>query len=148
MKNALAVFGLLVISCGSPIAEPAALPRASLTAPSPTEAASATRGIAGALPGSAVRVTVNGAPYDQSAGLQLTPTGRPVVIEMTFPFAVDRPLLETWLPRNAAPMWIDDRTVRLTYAETETNIGFKIPETRAADGSATISFFILRVDFP
>jgi WD40 repeat protein len=71
-----------------------------------------------------------------------------VVIEMAFPFAVDRPYLETWLPRTAATAWLDDRTVRLTYPETESNIGFKIPETRAADGSATIEWFVVTVAFP
>jgi hypothetical protein len=109
---------------------------------------SATTGIAGALPASVIAFTVNGAKYDLAAGAQLAPAGRPVVIELGFPFAIDRALLETWLPRNATVVWADDRTVRLTYPETETNISFKVPETRAADGSAVISLFIVRVDFP
>jgi len=116
--------------------------------PSPVVAPSATTALTGALPGAAVRITVNGAPYDQTVPFQLQPTGRPVVIEMVFPFAVDRASLETWIPRNAAAVWVDDRTLRLTYPETETNISFKIPETRAADGTAVIGFFIVRVDFP
>lgn len=117
-------------------------------APSATEIPSPTRGLPGALPASAIRITVNGAPYDQAAGAQLLPTGRPVVIEMSFPFAVDRAQLETFLPREAAMSWIDDHTVRLTYPETGTSFGFKVPETRAADGSAVIGLFIVRVDFP
>lgn len=95
-----------------------------------------------------MHVTVNGAAYDQNVEFLLTPTGRPVVIELAFPFAVDRLSLETWLPRNAAPTWTDDRTVRLTYPETATNIGFKVPETPAADNSAVIGMFIVRVAFP
>lgn len=150
VRSMALVAGLLLCACGATVggASPAPAASVSAIAPSASASPSATRGLAGALPGSVVRVTVNGAPYDQNVELLLTPTGRPVVIELAFPFAVDRPSVETWLPRNAAPTWTDDRTVRLTYPETATNIGFKVPETRAADNSAVIGMFIVRVAFP
>ena len=149
MRKVVLAAGLLLSACGSTLAgaSPSPTPSAS-TAPPATEMPLATRVHAGPLPGSAVHITVNGAPYDPTVPFQLTPTGQPVVIEMAFPFAVDRPFLETWLPRSATVLWVDDRTVRLTFPETESNIGFKIPETRAADGSATIDLFVVNVAFP
>lgn len=139
------VVAVLVAACGSP---PAGASPSPSNSASPSVAASATPAPAGTLPRTAVRVTVNGAPYDMDKQYQLVPTGQPVVIEMVFPFAVDRPFLETWLPRTAAIVWVDDRTVRLTFPETDPNIGFKIPETRAADRSATIDLLIVNVAFP
>ncbi len=115
--------------------------------PSPTRPTSASPGASGRLPGSVVRVTVNGAPYEQATGITLTPTGGAVAIVIAFPFAVDRSSVERWLPKSAPITWTDDRTARLTFTETEP-IGFKIAETRAADGSATIDFFTVNVDFP
>jgi len=56
--------------------------------------------------------------------------------------------MQTWIPANAPAVWVDDRTLRLTYPETETVINFKIPETRAADQSATVGIVVVRVDFP
>jgi hypothetical protein len=149
MRHIALAAGLLLSACGSTFSGSSPSPQVSASAaPSAGATPSATLGLAGALPGSVVRITVNGLPYDQNVPFQLQPTGRPVVIEMAFPFAVDRPFFETWMPRNAASIWVDDRTLRLSYSETETNIGFKIPETRAADQSATIGFFVVRVDFP
>jgi hypothetical protein len=146
VRNIALVAGLLLGACGSTLSGASPSPQAS--EPSATAVPSATRGLGGALPGSVVRITVNGVPYDQNVPFQLQPTGNPVVIELVFPFAVDRSALSTWIPMNAAAVWTDDLTLRLTYPETETNISFKIPETRAADQSATIGLFIVRVDFP
>jgi hypothetical protein len=145
----IALAGLLLSACGSTLAgaSPSPAPSASAGALS-TESPSATRGLTGALPGSVVRITVNGAPYDPNVTFQLQPTGRPVVIEMAFPFAVDRSFMQTWIPANAPAVWVDDRTLRLTYPDTETVINFKIPETRAADQSATVGIVVVRVDFP
>ena len=68
--------------------------------PSPTVSAtqSAAAAPTGALPGSAVRITVNGAPYVDGTGFTLTPTGGTVTIVLAIPFTVDRPFLESWLP--------------------------------------------------
>jgi len=103
-------------------------------------------GQSGRLPGSVVKVTVNGKPYVDGAGFTLVPTGSPVTIVMAFPFAVDRSSVERWLSKPPIA-WIDDRTAQVTFAETEP-IGFKIAETRAATGDAVIDWFTVNVDFP
>lgn len=150
MRTIALAAGLVLGACGSTLAGPSSSQSLALPAvgPSASVMPSATRGPGGALPASVVTLTVNGARYDLGAAVQLTPTGRPVVIELGFPFPVDRQLLETWLPRNADVSWPDDRTLRLTYPETATIFSFKVPETRAADGSAVIDLFVVRVDFP
>ncbi len=92
---------------------------------------------------------MNGVPYQQGAELTLTPTGGPVVIEMVFPFAVDRVALERFLPKATATIaWIDDRTVRLTYPEGESNMSFKAVQVPSVDGSATIDLFTVHIAFP
>ena len=95
-----------------------------------------------------MRITVNGMPYVD--GFSLVPTGAPVTIVLTFPFAVDKASVERWLPK-ATPVtqvtWTDDRIAQLTFKETEP-IGFKIAETRAAVGDAVIDPFTVNVDFP
>ena len=143
MRSIVLVAGILLSACGAPLAGSSPAPSASAGSPAPSAAAT------GALPGSAVRIIVNGAPYQQGVELPLTPTGSPVVVVMAFPFVVDRPSLERFLPMTtAAVAWTDDRTVRLTYPETESNISFKVPETRASDGSATLGLFTVHVAFP
>lgn len=132
---------LLLGACGSTLVGGSPSPRTSVT---PAATAAST----GALPGSAARITVNGAPYVDGTGFTLTPTGGPVTIVITFPFVVDRPFLESWLPKTAALTWIDERTVRLVYAEAESNVSFKVPETRAADNSAVLGLFTVHLDFP
>jgi hypothetical protein len=142
--------GLGLGACGSTLAggSPSAPAWVPSTSPSASVAPTATAASAtGQLPGSAVRITVNGRPYAHGSTLQLTPTGGSVVIEMTFPFPVDRSSVERWLGR-APVTWTDDRTARLTFSETESIIGFKIAEARAADGSGVISWFSVSVGFP
>ena len=139
--RAIALCAALVLgACGSTLADGSPSPKASV-------AASASAAPTGALPGSAVRITVNGAPYVDGTGFTLTPTGGLVTIVIAFPFAVDKSSVERWLSRSSPITWSDDRIARLTFPETEP-IGFKIAETRAADGSATIGYFTVNVDFP
>jgi hypothetical protein len=142
--------GLLLGACGATLADGSRSPQASAVSPLPSESPAAVASAAptGQLPGSVVRVTVNGVPYPQGTELKLTPVGGAVVIELAFPFAVDKPSVERWLGTPAPITWTDDRTARLTFPETESNIGFKIFETRAADGSAVISLFVVNVVFP
>jgi hypothetical protein len=90
---------------------------------------------------------VNGKPYVDGTGFTLTPTGGTVAIVIAFPFAVDKASVERWLSKSSPPSWTDDRTLRLTFPETEP-IGFKIAETRAADGTAAIDWFTVNIDFP
>jgi hypothetical protein len=99
------------------------------------------------LPGSVVRITVNGMPYVDGSGFTLVPTGSAVVVVLSFPFAVDRSSVERWLSKSTPIAWTDDRTAQLTFKETEP-IGFKVAETRAATGDAVIDWFTVNVDFP
>jgi len=129
---------LLLGACGSTLAG---------GSPSPTATAAQSAAPSGRLPGSVVRITVNGKPYVDGTPFTLTPSGATVQIVIAFPFAVDRSSVERWLSKSAPISWSDDRTVRLTFPETEP-IGFKIAETLAADGSAAIDWFTVNVDFP
>src|SRR5260221_7946100 len=147
-STALVTLALMASACGSTVAGSPSRRAAVSATPVVTATPATSVAPTGPLPRSSVHVTVNGAPYDMDKQYQLTPTGQPVVIEMAFPFAVDRPFLETWLPRTAATAWVDDHTVRLAFPESESNIGFKIPETRAADRSAIIELFVVNVAFP
>lgn len=142
--RSIALAGLLLIACGSPLAGGSASQRPS----GPSTAPSASLATADPLPGAAVRITVNGAPYTEGTEFALTPSGGSVAIVMTFPFAVDRPSLQRWLPLTAAATWSDDRTVRLIFPETESNIAFKVPETRATDNGGVIGLFTVNVAFP
>ena len=142
--RALAIAGVLILgACGSTLADRSPSPPVSAT-PSPSASATPFNGI---LPGSVVRITVNGMPYVDGTGFTLVPTGAPVVIVMTFPFAVDKASVERWLPRPAPITWPDDRTAQLTFKETEP-ISFKIAETRAAAGEAVIGWFTVDLAFP
>jgi hypothetical protein len=86
-------------------------------------------------------------PYVDGTGFTLVPTGKPVTIVMTFPFAVDRASVERWLSKSTPITWTDDRIAQLTFKETEP-IGFKVAESRAATGDAVIDWFTVNVDFP
>ena len=96
------------------------------------------------LPGSVVRITLNGADIAPGAPLQAT-TDPPATVLLTFPFAVDRPSVERWLPQSAAPEWVDDRTLRVTVGDAG---GFKLAETLSADGATVIDFVVVNVMFP
>ena len=86
-------------------------------------------------------------PYVDGTGFALVPTGRPVTVVLTFPFAVDRASVERWLSKSTPITWTDDRIGQLTFRETDP-IGFKIAETRAAVGDAVIDWFTVNVAFP
>jgi hypothetical protein len=127
-------------------------PSSTLSEGSPTPTASASRFTAAPttasprrLPGSVVRVSVNGVenPADVSVG---DPGLGPVTIVLTFPFAVDRASVERWgMSGEPTKTWLDDRTLQLVFAETEPSIGFKIAETLSASGDASIDFFVVNV---
>jgi len=99
------------------------------------------------LPGSVVRLSVNGIEYPISAPVS-NPGDGPLTIVLTFPFAVDRQSVERWgMPASGARTWLDDRTLRVVFPESE-SLGFKIAETQSASGDAVIDFFIVNVTFP
>jgi hypothetical protein len=47
-----------------------------------------------------------------------------------------------------SPSWVDDRTVNLTFAETEPNPGFKIPQIISMDGLSSIDLLIIALRYP
>jgi hypothetical protein len=97
------------------------------------------------LPGSVVRVSVNGIENPADVAVR-DPGFGPVTIILTFPFAVDRASVERWgMSGQPTRTWLDDRTLRLVFAETEPSIGFKIAETLSASGDAAIDFFVVSV---
>jgi len=100
------------------------------------------------LPGSVVRLTVNGVEYPAGTAIRYTGDG-PVTIVLTFPFAMDRQSVEQWpLPASTTKTWIDDRTHRLVFSETESILNFKMAELKSASGDAVIDFVGVSVTFP
>jgi len=97
------------------------------------------------LPGSVVRVSVNG--VENAADVAVREPGPgPVTIVLTFPFAVDRASVERWgMSGQPTKTWLDDRTLQLVFAETEPSIGFKIAETLSTSGDTAIDFFVVNV---
>ena len=71
------------------------------------------------LPGSVVRVSVNG--LENSADVAVRDPGPgPVTIVLTFPFAVDRASVERWgMSGQPTRTWLDDHTLQLVFGETE-----------------------------
>jgi len=97
------------------------------------------------LPGSVVRVSVNGLENPADVAVR-DPGPGPVTIVLIFPFAVDRASVERWgMSGQPTRTWLDDRTLQLVFAETEPSIGFKIAETLSASGDAAIDFFVVNV---
>ncbi len=146
MRTSLVLALILATACGttgapsvsapsSAMSEAAASPTAS-PLPSPSR-----------LPGSSVRVSVNG--VDQPFGSTITVSGDgPTVVVLGFPFDVDRASVERWLPRSASLEWPDDRTLRVRFPESESYPGFKVPETRSRDGTAVVDLFVVNVRYP
>jgi hypothetical protein len=143
MKVALLAVALLLTACGRGSSGASPSPQAATYTPIATPmSASPAR-----LPGSVVRLSVNGTDYPVSSDILHTGDG-PVTIVLTFPFAVDRQSVESWGLPPGTKTWLDDRTLRLVVPETEPAVNFKIAETRAARGDAIIDFFVVGVRFP
>lgn len=147
---ALAI-GLTLVSCGS-----AADVQTSAVTSSRPAAASATVSPPGAtasaggptrVPGAGVRITVNGQPLEPGAAGVLAMDG-PSTVVLTFPFAMDRASVERWLPRTDSVSWTDDRTVAVTIPPNAFAAGFKVAETRSADGSGIVDLFVVNVAYP
>jgi hypothetical protein len=95
-----------------------------------------------------VRISVNGVDYPAGTAISDPGVG-PITVVLTFPFAVDRSSVEQWgLPASGARTWLDDRTLRVVFPESEPSVSFKIAETLSASGDAAIDFFIVNVTFP
>ena len=144
MRVALLVVALLLAACGQgSMSDTSPSPRAVTYTPiaAPTSA-SPTR-----LPGSVVRLSVNGVEHPVSSEI-VDPGDGPVTIVLTFPFAVDRQSVEKWSLPPGTKAWPDDRTLRLIVPEAEPELNFKIAETWAASGDTVIDFFVVSVRFP
>jgi len=142
--RALLAFAVLVSACADP---GSATSGASTPAPAatftPIPQALPTR-----LPGSVVRLTVNGVEHPINTGIRNEGHG-PVTIVLAFPFAMDRPSVDQWgLPPSATKTWVDDRTLRIVFSETEPSPSFKMAELKSASGNAVIDFVALSVTFP
>jgi len=98
------------------------------------------------LPASSVRVVVNGVERAYGSMIAVDGVGG-TTVSLTFPFPVDRPSVDRWLPRNGSPAWIDDRTVNLVFAETEPYPGFKVPQIKSIDGLRTIDLLIVALRY-
>ncbi len=98
------------------------------------------------LPPSAVTITVNGARYVGGEAVRAE-RDVPVVVELAFPFDVDRTSVEAYLPHNAAVTWPDGRTLRLAFP-SNADVQFKIPQARATAGDAGIELLVVIVSHP
>jgi hypothetical protein len=147
----LVLLMLVVSACGTgqtlsgaPLTPSATSPAAGTPSPTatPTPPAAPTH-----LPGSVVRLSVNGVEYPITTAVR-DPGDGPLTIVLTFPFAVDRQSVDRWgMPASGTKTWLDDRTLRVVFPETE-SLGFKIAETWSASGDTVIDFFIVNVTFP
>jgi hypothetical protein len=150
MRSSVLIGLALLSGCSATTAPSTQDPSATPSAAPPVSASpmAVSSGPVKHLPGSVVRLSVNGVDYPMGADVRDAGDG-PVTIVLTFPFAVDRQSVERWgLPASGTKTWLDDRTLRLVLAETETSLAFKIAETVSASGDAVIDFFVVSVRFP
>jgi hypothetical protein len=142
MKVALLAVALLLTACGRASSGASPSPQATYTPVATPTSASPTR-----LPGSVVRLSLNGVEHPVSSEI-LDPGDGPVTIVLTFPFAVHRVSVEEWGGLPEARTWLDDRTLRLIVPENAPSLSFKIAQTRAASGDAVIEQVTVSVTFP
>ncbi len=133
MRRSILVLGVLVAGIAAACGDSAA----SVT-PSPSVAPTH-------LPGTSVRITVNGGELRPGATGLLADAGTSIVV-LTFPVAMERASVETWLPRGDVPSWNDDKTLSLSIAASETLAGFKVPESRSKDGATVIDIFFVPLE--
>jgi hypothetical protein len=141
------VAAAIVCACGS-VPGNAAIPSATTSAATyEVTTSSAATPAPTHVPGSAVRITVNGAELMQGATAQVDGE-TPALIVITFPMAMDKRSVERWLPRSASASWADDRTVKLSIPASENNLAFKAPESVSADGSTIVDLFFVSLTLP
>jgi hypothetical protein len=136
---------LVVSACSTSSTPDAGSPTQTATAAAPRFTAAPTPASPRRLPGSVVRVSVNGVENTADVAVR-DPGPGPITIVLTFPFAVDRASVDQWgMSGRPIRTWLDDRTLQLVFAETEPSIGFKFPETLSASGDASIDFVVVNV---
>lgn len=130
----------MVVACGRAAEGPTKSPAPRAASPSPSVAA-------GRLPGTVVDLTVNGKQHRISQPVRAS-GDLPTIVVLTFPFAVERAAIETWLPGDAKTVWRDDRSLELRFEKADSSISFKVPEARAAIGGTVIDWFSVDITFP
>ena len=141
---AVAVGASVLTACGRPASTPSS---AGAATGAPESAASATASPSPThIPGTTVRITVNGEELKQGSTAQLNGNATAVVI--TFPLAMDRASVERWLPRSGSISWTNDQTVALSIPSTEDNPAFKVPESVSQDGSTIVDIFFVALSLP
>lgn len=138
------LIALALASCSGPARTEVApsespTPTAAATASPPSSSSSPSH-----VPGTSVRVSVNGKEIAPGAVGELA-DDRASIITLAFPIAMDRASVDMWLPRDATIAWTDDRSVSLSVPATSPLSGFKIPEARSADGSVIVDLLIVAV---
>jgi len=143
-----ALLAVILVACGTTTEVASgsnSSPSASLAAPS-TGAPSATASPSPSrLPGSTVHISANGVDVQPGFSIQ-PPRGVPLVVTLSFPFDMNRSSVERFVPRDALPVWSDDRTLTLTIAEGST--GFKLVELTSKDGRSVIDFVVVNLAQP
>lgn len=150
MIRFLIVLALVLSACGdtqAPLAGATPQSTTALTAPpAATPSPTATGSIAPShLPGTSVRVTVNGTDLRPGVAGTLADTG-PSVVTLTFPVAMDRASVERWVTQPGTVSWTDDRTLTLTIPESASAYGFKIPEAVSKDGGTILDLLVVNLD--
>ena len=148
MRLAVLVTALVTAACASPEALSGRSPVVAATPTISTPSAGTMTAPPTRLPGSVVRMSVNGVDEPVNTGLRATGDG-PVTIVFTFPFAMDRQSVEQYpTPAATTKTWLDDRTYRLEFPETGVPLEFKMAELRSASGDAVIDFLGVSIVFP
>ena len=99
------------------------------------------------LPGTVVRITVNGKDLAQGTTAQVDGE-TPASIVITFPVAMDRSSIERFVPRSASIAWTDDRTLSLSIPANENDLAFKVAGATSADGLTIIDLFFVSLTLP
>lgn len=147
LTTGLAIAVALVIACGS---APAAGTPSSAGGPAVSPLSSAPPTTTPALahvPGTSVRITVNGVELKPGTSGQIDGNA-PALVSIAFPIAMDRASVERYLPRSASVSWKDDRTVELVIPASENNLSFKLPESLSKDGSTIVDLFVVSLSVP
>jgi hypothetical protein len=136
----------LAVACGSPAAvgpaetSPTTAVSSPSAAPTPSPQPKPTH-----LPGTSVRITVNGADLPEGAIAQLDGDASALVV-IAFPVAMDRASVERFLPRSATASWSDDQTLTVAIPATESFPAFKVPESLSKDDSAIVDIFFVNLN--
>ena len=147
VMRAIALVAAIVVSaCGARAVTGDGSAPASAT---PTAQVTATASFSPApsvVPASAATVTVNGSRHAGGDPIRIQ-RDVPIVVEVAFPFDVDVTSVESFIPRAGTPTWPDRHTLRLSFP-ANTDVQFKIPEARSANGSERLALLVVALSYP